>query len=141
MNKKIAIVTHGHLATGFESALNLLVGEQADVQLKAIAAYLSDEEDWQETLNTFFTTPSPQDLNIIFTDLYGGSVNQNAFLAYGDAPVTIITGTNLPVIMEILLTPFADISDFQKNLPAILEGSRTQLRVTKAEETNEDFFD
>lgn len=141
MNKKIAIVTHGNLATGFESALKVLIGNQPDVELTAIPAYLEDNQDWKESLKDFFGTIDEEKLNIVFTDIYGGSVNQNIFVEYNEKPMTIITGINLPILMEILLAPFETVSEFTRGLVAIVENSRKQLKISKVEENEDDFFD
>ncbi|MHC5373141.1 PTS sugar transporter subunit IIA [Enterococcus sp. LJL120] len=141
MNKKIAIVTHGNLATGFESALKVLIGNQTGIELAAIPAYLEDDQSWQDSLKDFLGTIDEENLNIVFTDIYGGSVNQNTFIEYNEKPITIITGTNLPILMEILLTPFETVAEFTRGLAAIVENSRNQLKITKVEETEDDFFD
>lgn len=140
MNKKIAIVTHGHLAKGYESALSILVGKQEGIELTAISAYVDEYKDWQKELDILFNECTANQINIIFTDIYGGSVNQNVFLQYNEKPVTIVSGINLPIVMEVLLTPFDTVSEFTKRINTMIDDSREQLKITKKEETEENFF-
>ena len=74
--RKILIATHGYFADGIMSSLKLLVGEREEITI--INAYV-DESDVTKQYDAFFETLSVGDETIVFTDLYGGSVNQQLF--------------------------------------------------------------
>lgn len=71
--KKILIATHGHLASGFLSSIQLLTGKVQEITV--INAYV-DECDYEQELNVFVNQVNEQDQIFVFTDLFGGSVNQ-----------------------------------------------------------------
>ncbi|KAA9001262.1 PTS N-acetylglucosamine transporter subunit IIBC [Affinibrenneria salicis] len=98
--RKIIIASHHRLAQGLKDTLNYVVPNAADII--AIAAYVTNtpiDEEIQASLHDV----TDQDEVIVFTDILGGSVNQ-AFAKFVNHPhFHVITGTNLPVIMSIML--------------------------------------
>lgn len=103
VTKKILIITHGKLAEGFASAIKILTGFD---NLSFINAYVEDEEvNIDEEIKSFVESVEATDEGIIFTDLFGGSVNQKVMrMAQCLNPnIVIITQVNLPIILQILL--------------------------------------
>ncbi len=97
--KKIVVATHGHLANGVKSLLEIL-GANTE-QVEWINAYI-DGESIETSIETIFQELNENDELIVFTDLYGGSVNQK-FVKYANLEnVFLIAGFNIPVILEIL---------------------------------------
>ena len=75
MKRKFLIASHGNLAKGFQSSLDILdKGKEAAV----INAYVTPE-DYTPIIQTFLQSLGAEEQAIILTDLYGGSVNQKLF--------------------------------------------------------------
>lgn len=103
--KKILIATHGKLADGFASSLKILLNK-TDIQ--TINAYLDDENedaDYISQINSFIDSLQPDDEGVIFTDIYGGSVNQKVIQAVvpSTKSVVVITQTNLAIVLQVSL--------------------------------------
>ncbi|WP_312642856.1 hypothetical protein [Hydrogenoanaerobacterium sp.] len=92
------IITHGKMASGIQSSLNLLIGERHD--LHVIDAYL-DDSDPEEKIADLVNVRFKDEKIVIMTDLYGGSVNRIA-TKYICNRVTVVAGINLVLAMEIL---------------------------------------
>lgn len=102
--KKVIIATHGHLAEGFVSALNIIVGEIP--HLETICCYTNPDFNLDKTIIEIMNHHnfSEEDL-VVCTDMMGGSVN-NGFTKYlRDYPFHLITNTNLAFLADLLLTP------------------------------------
>lgn len=97
---KILIASHGHLASGVQSSLEILTGMGNKVTV--IDAYV-DDHDYVPDIRKFIDELDGQ-TGIIFTDLFGGSVNQKVMLEVADHEnVFVITGTNLPIVLSVVL--------------------------------------
>lgn len=114
--RKIVIASHGMLAKGIQSTLELFAGK--DLNVTYMAAYVDGEEKIETQIANFFTNLSDDDQAIIFTDIYGGSVNQKFTLAAQGRPnVALIAGFNLPLIVEIAVSgDGVNASDLQKQV-------------------------
>lgn len=99
--RKILIATHSTFASGILGSLTLLVGERPEVSV--IDAYI-DDSDYTEKVTDFFKNYNPNDEHIVFTDLFGGSVNQKIFKYLTDYDFFLITGFNLPILLEVILS-------------------------------------
>lgn len=102
--KKVIIATHGHLAEGFVSALNIIVGKLPN--LKTICCYTQPDFDLDETIIDIMENHDfdKEDL-VVCTDMMGGSVN-NGFTKYlGKYPFHLVTNINLAFLVDLLLTP------------------------------------
>jgi PTS system mannose-specific IIA component len=101
--RKILLVSHGRLASGLKNSIDILLGDSNAVI--AIDAYL-DNSDYTMKIREFIDKCKPSDEAIIFTDILGGSVFQKVLLEQPEKRgVLHVTGMNLPVIIECLLTP------------------------------------
>lgn len=105
MATKYLIASHGRLAAGLASSIDILAN-MAD-RLQLINAYV-DETDYVPEVQAFLADLSAEDQGIIFTDMMGGSVNQKVFqeilVAKKQDRTFLITNTNLPIVLSILLT-------------------------------------
>jgi mannose/fructose-specific phosphotransferase system component IIA len=101
--RKILLVSHGRLASGIKNSIDVLLGDSSAVI--AIDAYL-DNSDYTIKIKEFIDKRKPNDEAIIFTDILGGSVFQKVLLEEPEKKgVLHVTGMNLPVVIECLLTP------------------------------------
>lgn len=124
--RKILIASHGRLAEGIISSLELLAGTSAGVT--GINAYV-EGSDIDAELAAFVQQLEESDQVFAFTDLYGGSVNQKVTKVFLENQVaaTVIAGFNFPLLLEVLLAP-ADLSDEQ--LTEIVEKCRQEMTLT-----------
>ncbi len=99
--RKILIATHSTFASGILGSLTLLVGERPEISV--IDAYI-DDSDYTEKVTDFFKNYNPNDEYIVFTDLFGGSVNQKIFKYLTDYDFFLIAGFNLPILLEVILS-------------------------------------
>lgn len=101
--KKFMVASHARLATGYQSTIDLFAG--SDHQITYVSAYV-DEVDLDQEVTTFISSISDDDQAVIFTDLFGGSVNQKFVIAaQNKTNIFVVAGMNLPVILEIILSP------------------------------------
>ncbi len=101
-NRKFLIATHGTLASGIKSSLDIIIG--ATENLFLMQAYVDENKSLEAEILAFVETLGNEDVLIVFTDLLGGSVT-NQILQYGlRDKVHVLAGFNLGLIMEILLS-------------------------------------
>lgn len=135
---KFAIATHGNLSKGIQSTLEFFIPNEEIVYL---AAYVEDELPIEEQLAAFIRSLADEELAVIFTDIFGGSVNQKAILEVGmNENVFIVAGFNVPVILEILLNK-NDLS--KEKVKQLVESSKEAMVLVDldlSEENEEDFF-
>lgn len=130
---KILIASHGHLASGIQSSLEILTG--MGKQVSVIDAYV-DDHDYIPDIKKFI-----EDLNgqtgVIFTDLIGGSVNQKVMLEVASHEnVFVVTRMNLPIVLSLAL---ATDKITKESLQELIDQSQVQIVEIKPDET--DLFD
>ena len=121
--KKILLVTHSHMASGIRSTVDFLCS-MGDT-ITAIDAYVEEGSDIEKPVADYFATVTDEDKVVIFTDGMFGSVNQY-FMRFlqGRKNCWLISGINLPVVLEVTLTG-EEISDDYIN--RIIGEAREQL--------------
>lgn len=123
--KKFAIASHAKMAEDIQSTLELFAGKDLDVTY--MSAYVEDAPEIEEQIATFFDNLKDEDQAVIFTDMFGGSVNQKMTLAAQDKEnVFIVAGFNLPVIIEIIYG--ADVYT-RENIQALLENGKDAMQL------------
>lgn len=97
---KIMLASHGNLAAGMLSSAEMVFGKQDNVSV--ICAYVDGEDDVSTRIKGFIDSIAPDDSWIIFTDLFGGSVN-NEFMKYISNPqIRLIAGMNLALVITAM---------------------------------------
>lgn len=99
--RKFLIATHGAFAKGIKSSLDIIIGETDNVFL--IQAYLDENIIVEDELAAVLTNITNTDELIIFTDLLGGSVNNIMLREALKENVHIVSGFNLPLVIEIMM--------------------------------------
>ena len=126
--KRILIATHGKMASGIRYTAELIVGQVAEID--TIDAYVTPEDNVEEKFREYFQKYE-QDRIIVFTDLMGGSVNQKLVEYSKRENVTLVTGTNLPVLMQVML---ADDDVIDDEIQEYIEDARNELQMVCLEE-------
>ena len=121
--KQILIATHGKMASGIRYTADLIVGKMAEIT--TIDAYVTPEDNVEKKFEEYFAQHE-NDRIFVFTDLMGGSVNQK-LLGYSQKEnVTLITGTNLPVLMQVMM---ADADVTEEEIQEFIDDAREELQV------------
>lgn len=126
--KQILIATHGRMASGIRYTVELIIGKMEGIE--TIDAYVTPEDNVEEKFEEYFRKHE-QDRVIVFTDLMGGSVNQKLMEYSKRENVTLITGTNLPVLMQVMLAD-DDVTDDE--IQEYIEDARSELQMVCLEE-------
>lgn len=119
--RKILVATHGYLADGIKSSINILCGEKDNISY--INAYV-DDKNINEEIDEFFKNLKPEDEVVIFTDIVGGSVNQKLVPYCRMSNVHLISGFNLAIILEIVIN---EDPITEERLDSLIEICRKQL--------------
>lgn len=121
--KQILIATHGKMASGIRYTAELIVGKMAEIT--TIDAYVTPEDNVEKKFEEYFAQHE-NDRIFVFTDLMGGSVNQK-LLGYSQKEnVTLITGNNLPVLMQVMM---ADDDVTEEEIQEFIDDAREELQV------------
>jgi fructoselysine and glucoselysine-specific PTS system IIA component len=100
--RKFLIATHGSFAKGIQSSLEIIMGKLENVFM--IQAYTEKNKSLKEEIDLVLEQIRNEDELIVFTDLMGGSVT-NQILQYAlKKNVFIVSGFNLPLLLDILLS-------------------------------------
>jgi mannose PTS system EIIA component len=96
----IVIVSHGKFAEGLKDALTMITGNQP--YLDTVSLESGDNMDeFKQRIGDAILKVDTGDGCIVFTDLFGASPSNSA--AYWTSEkVQVITGANLPMILEFL---------------------------------------
>ncbi|MFV0255424.1 MAG: PTS sugar transporter subunit IIA [Erysipelotrichaceae bacterium] len=98
--KKVLIVTHGKFAEGITSALNIILGDNSNIIY--LNTYI-DDSDFRDNLDILLNENINNEL-LIFTDLFGGSINQEVIKRLKKQSIDLISGVSLPLLLELLVT-------------------------------------
>lgn len=99
----LTIVTHGDMAKGIVTALNLILGEQE--KLETVGLYEgADFDEFKESVKNVVVNTNEGQGTLIMVDLYGASpYNASAYnMTYfqeNHIPVRLLTGVNLPMVI------------------------------------------
>ncbi len=103
--RKFLIVSHGALASGIRSALELITGTPGEVGI--VQAYIEENKPVEEELSALLAGAGEEEEWVVFTDLLGGSItNQVLRVAAGltgGRHVHVVAGINLPLVIEVVL--------------------------------------
>lgn len=114
---KALIASHGRTASGIESTVRLFM---SDADITSIDAYVDGSDDgYDDDIRAFLDSVCETDIAYIFTDIYGGSVNQHVaaeLLKRNCQSVTLITNANVPIIIDLLMRPEKPGAEEIKNI-------------------------
>ena len=95
----LVIAAHGHLAEGLVASSAMIVGPSDDV----VAFESSEGPDDLLAKYAAAVEGSPSQEHLILVDLFGGSpYNAAARFAAGRDDADVVTGVNLPMVIEVL---------------------------------------
>lgn len=96
----LVLVTHGRLADEFRSAVEHVVGPQAQLATVPIAA---DDDMEQRRRDIISAVSSVDDGNgvIVLTDMFGGTPSNLAISVMDPGKVEVVAGVNLPMLIKL----------------------------------------
>ncbi len=141
MKRKFLIGSHGKLASGLQSSIDILTGKGQEIQ--TIDAYI-DDSDYTKSIVEFIDEIAPDEQGLIFTDLLGGSVNQKmatAVMNSGKNNIFLITNSNLATLLSLLfLKPEEELT--KEGIVTVINESQVQLvDLSFKAGSEDDFFD
>jgi PTS system mannose-specific IIA component len=102
MNSMIGmvLVTHGHLATEFRSALEHVVGPQK--QLETITIGPDDDMDSRRSdIMQAVNKVDSGDGVVVLTDMFGGTPSNLAISVMNGSRIDVVAGINLPMLIKL----------------------------------------
>lgn len=131
--KRILLTSHGRLASELKDTLEFFLGQSE--MIAAVDAYVDTSSDYLQQLQRFVDSAEVGKA-IIFTDIYGGSVNQqvSAMVMESEKDIPIVTGMNLPIVLSAAMT---DDSLTAERMESMLKECQLQLVKMSSCETKE----
>lgn len=129
--KKMLIAAHAGFAEGLESALSLIMGKREEIT--CINAFIT-EVPLEDQLENYAASLGEEDQVLVVTDAFFGSVNQK-IMAKKLKNSLIVTGANLPLVLELVTLLDGDDLITVKQLEDTAAQAREQLMVVKMENT------
>ncbi len=96
----MVLVTHGHLATEFRSALEHVVGPQK--QLATIT--IGPDDDMDSRRGDIMRAVQQVDSGagvVVLTDMFGGTPSNLAISVMDGAKIDVLAGINLPMLIKL----------------------------------------
>lgn len=125
MDKFFVLITHGNFATGIKTTLEMIVGNQENIDY--IDCYIKKEFDIEVEVSKILNKYKNQDI-IFLTDIYGGSVNNYILSLLNNENIYLISGFNLPLIMNLIENQELSTNEMIENS---IDNARNQIKQCK----------
>ena len=133
----IMVVGHGHFASGIRSALELILGEQADFATTDFPEG-DTKTELEAHIRQALDTLKHTEKILVFCDLLSGSpFNTVIREAMKDERLTVYYGVNLGMLVETLMNRNLG-STWEELTARVLESGREQLGVFTPEKTEDE---
>ncbi|WP_363351032.1 PTS sugar transporter subunit IIA [Methylocystis echinoides] len=96
----MVLVTHGHLATEFRSALEHVVGPQKQLVSISIGPEDDMERRRADILEAIHKADSGDGV-VLLTDMFGGTPSNLAISVMNGGKVEVLAGVNLPMLIKL----------------------------------------
>jgi fructoselysine and glucoselysine-specific PTS system IIA component len=128
--KKFIIATHGRFAEGILSSLNMILGQIDGIE--TMNAFEDEGFDIAAAVEACIKNIGENDELIVLTDMFGGSVN-NEFMRYiGRQNYHLVTGINLPMLLELFSNKDRDTKEMIEHTLNLANGSMQYCNATFA---------
>ena len=101
MDRHIILASHGNLAEGLYNALRIILGQEKLSNVAYLNCYMEDTQNVTKEIETMLNRYDDEIL--VFTDLFGGSVNTAVYSCMEGKSFELIAGMNLPLLIETVL--------------------------------------
>lgn len=120
MKKIVILATHGKFASGIKSSIDMIVGQCEN--LLVLDCYNEKEFDLEKQIECILS--NYVDYKKIFVvDIKGSSI-YNKISEYINEDIVLISGLNLPLVIEIL-------QNDENDLESIIENVKNQIEIYK----------
>jgi PTS system mannose-specific IIA component len=110
------IITHGHLASEFIAAAEMIAGPIPHVTPASIDWH-DDIDVARAELERAIVRVSHDRGVLLLTDMFGGAPTDIASMFLGDASIEVITGVNLPMILKLAdQSPGASLAEVSRSV-------------------------
>jgi len=126
---KYIFASHGTLAKGILSSVELILGRQANVE--TLCAYINEDFNLSLEVNRLLDSYSVEDEVIVLTDIFGGSVNNDFIqqIGAGKKNIHLISGVNLPLVIDLIVTLDENKEeDLAIQIDSIIKNSITNIK-------------
>ncbi|SNY90149.1 PTS system, mannose-specific IIA component [Cohaesibacter sp. ES.047] len=96
----LVLVTHGHLAEEFRSALEHVVGPQELIETICIGPDDDMEQRRQDIIDAVAAVDDKQGV-VLLTDMFGGTPSNMAISVMDSERVEVLAGVNLPMLIKL----------------------------------------
>lgn len=121
---KIIVASHGTLASGLKNSAELIIGEKDNIV--EICAYVDPNIDYQVLIKSVVESHDYiEEKLVVLTDILGGSVNTEFLKYINDYEFLLVSGMNLPLLIELALK--SDVSDIE--LKKIVQESKENMKL------------
>jgi len=98
----VLVISHGNFASGLLNAAEMIMGTQEQIKTAGLQPE-EGPESFRETLEELVQEVDDGEGVLVLADLMGGSpANAGAYLLNQDIKVDLVTGVNLPMLLEVL---------------------------------------
>ncbi|MDP6927234.1 MAG: PTS sugar transporter subunit IIA [Rhodospirillales bacterium] len=122
----LVIVTHGHLADEFFSALEHVVGPQENAETVCIGPDDDMEKRRSDIMNSIKNVDNGDGV-VVLTDMFGGTPSNLAISIMERANVEVIAGANLPMLVK--LASVREKSDLAETVAKAQEAGKKYINV------------
>ena len=123
ITRKFLIATHGTLAAGIKSSLDIIIGYIEHVFL--LQAYVDEQTSVEAELEKILAQISEHDQLVVFTDILGGSIT-NQILQHCLRPnVYVVSGVNLPLVIDVMLAE--STTPIEEVISTTIENAKEQM--------------
>lgn len=103
METRMILASHGHLAEGMLSAVEMIAGKQERISAYGLTTYQTPGKVKEKVIEEM--RAHPQDRFIICCDIKCGSIHNILVELCEDTRVALISGMNLALILTLALSP------------------------------------
>ena len=122
ITRKFLVATHGTLAAGIKSSLDIIIGSIEHVFL--LQAYVDEQTSVEAELEKILEQISDQDQLVVFTDILGGSIT-NQILQHLRPNVYVVSGVNLPLVIDVMLAD--STTPIEEVISTAIENAKEQM--------------
>ena len=138
--KHILLASHGRLALGMKDTVEFFLGKSDSIV--AVSAYLDSSDAYLQDIKDFVDAATAED-SVIFTDIYGGSVNQQVttIVLESKKEIPIISSMNLPIIMSVALSDEKVTLEYVESLMEECQPKLVTFEQQEQGDEEDEFFD
>ncbi len=112
----IILIGHFNIAQALKETVSIIIGERENLTYLSLSGQ-DKMEDFTARLRKLVEETNKGDGVLIMADMFGGTPSNAALLLFGkDEKVRIITGFNLPLVIEAVMHASKNIDELVKML-------------------------